>query len=152
RGCHVHATDARPLHVTLMQQRFATHPRATAAILDLDPPPIEKPATFDVVMCYGLLYHLSDPAAALTYFADACEDLLLVETICGQGDEHAVNPWTENAALAGSAFSGFGCRPSRAWVMAQLRARFPFVYAPTTQPNHYEYPIDWTRGSGFARR
>jgi hypothetical protein len=152
RGCHVHATDARPLHVQLLRQRFADHPRVTADVMDLDPPPIEGPGTFEIVMCYGLLYHLSDPAAALTFLANACDDLLLLETIVGAGDAHAINPHAEDAALAGAAFSGFGCRPSRAWVMGQLRERFPHVYTTVTQPNHYEYPVDWTRGSAFARR
>jgi len=152
RGCRVHTTDARPLHVTIMQQRFAWHPLVTSATLDLDPPPHDPPGLFDLVVCYGLLYHVSDPSAVLEFLARACSDLLLLETIAGVGDAEAVNPTPENAALAGAAFSGRGCRPSRTWIHARLRELFPHVYTPRTQPNHYEYPVDWTQSSPFARR
>jgi SAM-dependent methyltransferase len=152
RGCRVHTTDGRPLHVAIMRQRYASHPLVTADALDLDPSPPAPPGLFDLVVCYGLLYHVSDPSAVLEFLARACSDLLLLETIAGPGDDEQINPTPEDAALAGAAFTGNGCRPSRAWIYARLRALFPHVYLPITQPNHYEYPVDWTIASPFARR
>jgi SAM-dependent methyltransferase len=152
RGCLVHATDARPEHVALMEQRFAGHPLVTVQALDLDPPPATWPGVFDVVFCYGVLYHLSDPAAALDYMARACHDLLLLDTVVGDGTAGDVPSIAEDPAVAGAALSGRGSRPSRRWVWDRLGERFEHVYVPAAQPNHYEFPIDWTRPGPFTRR
>ena len=48
--------------------------------------------TFDVVYCYGLLYHLENPAAALSAMAARCRDLLLLETCVSFGGHDALNP------------------------------------------------------------
>ena len=88
----------------------------------------------------------------MRFLSESCSDLLLLETIVGDGDANAINPYAENRALAGAAYSGLGCRPSRAWVLARLREQFAHVYLPMTQPNHYEFPIDWTVPGRFARR
>ena len=155
RGCRMHVTDVRPSLVHVLEQRFAAHPLASISTLDLDPPPDVLPGIYDVVVCHGVLYHLSDPLAALEFLARTCGDLLLVETTVGPSDvtdRDAIHPIVEDAALLTSAHSGHGCRPGRGWYYARLRELFDFVYVPVTQPNHYEYPIDWRHASGFTRR
>jgi 2-polyprenyl-3-methyl-5-hydroxy-6-metoxy-1,4-benzoquinol methylase len=149
RGCTVHATEGRPENYEILRQRFADTPRCTTALLDLDPPPPSSAARssanrYDILACYGLLYHLSNPAAALDYFAAHRPGMLLLETIILPHGEPSDNPWREDAALAGAAVSGTGSRPNRAWLWRQLRARFKHVFMPRTQPNHIEFPIDWT--------
>jgi len=47
-------------------------------VLDLSPAAIG--ATFDVVLCLGVLYHLRDPISALERVASVTDDLLIVET------------------------------------------------------------------------
>ena len=47
---------------------------------------------FDVVYCYGLLYHLENPDAALSAMAARCLDLLLLETCVSFGGHEAPNP------------------------------------------------------------
>jgi hypothetical protein len=155
RGCRVHVTDVRPPVMHALELRYGTHPLATIATLDLDPPPDVLPGLYEVVVCHGVLYHLSDPAAALEFLARVCGDLLLVETVVGPGDatdREAINPVDEDATNVFSSNSGRGCRPSRAWFHARLRELFEYVYVPLTQPNHYEYPIDWRNPGGFVRR
>lgn len=165
RGCTVHATEGREGNFDVLRARYANEPNVSTALLDLDPPPAgftlpgeRGYATFDVVFCYGLLYHLSRPDLALDFLANATGGdgdttdagrggrggVLLLESIVKPAGVPGANPWAENAELAGSAVSGMGSRPSRVWVWEQLRARFPHVYVPTTQPRHAEFPIDWT--------
>lgn len=155
RDCTVHATEGRPGNFDVLRERYASEQNVSTALLDLDPPPsgVTLPgeranATFDVVFCYGLLYHLSRPDLALDFLASATGGVLLLESIVKPagvpGGKGGANPWAENAELAGSAVSGTGSRPSRGWVWEQLKARFEHVYVPTTQPRHAEFPVDWT--------
>jgi SAM-dependent methyltransferase len=99
--------------------------------------------SFDIVYCYGLLYHLEDPAAALTAMAAHCLDMLLLESCVSFGSHEAVNEINEARSDPTQSFRGGGCRPTRPWIMSQLRALFPHVYVPRTQPAHEEFPLDW---------
>ena len=54
--------------------------------------------TFDVVLGYGLLYHLEDPSAALEIIARRCCGVALIETCVSAGGGEAVNPVIEQAA------------------------------------------------------
>jgi len=101
-------------------------------------------AKFDVVYCYGLLYHLEDPATALSAMAARCLDLLLLETCVSFGGHEALNPVSEPRSDPTQSFRGGGCRPTRPWIMSKLQALFDHVYVPRTQPAHEEFPLDWT--------
>jgi hypothetical protein len=140
RGCDVTATDARDENLRVLRERY---PGRRILRLDLEHPQSVEGAPFDVVHCYGLLYHLNNPAAALKFMAEHCKRMLLLETCVSFGDEKLVNLVGENAEDPTQAFSGTGCRPTRPWLFDQLKIHFPFVYCPTTQPNHEEFPIDW---------
>lgn len=144
RGCRVHTTDARPEHEAILRQTFSGDPRLTAGTLDLDDPS-PGDAMFDVVFCYGLLYHLRQPACGIEHMSSVCSDLLLLETCVSIGDGEAINPVEEDRLVYSQAVSGQGCRPTRGWVFARLRERFPHVYCPVTQPSHEEFPLDWSR-------
>jgi SAM-dependent methyltransferase len=100
--------------------------------------------SFDIVYCYGLLYHLEDPAAALSAMAAHCLDLLLLESCVSFGDHEAVNKISEPRSDPTQSFRGGGCRPTRTWIMNKLKALFAHVYVPRTQPAHEEFPLDWT--------
>jgi SAM-dependent methyltransferase len=99
---------------------------------------------FDIVYCYGLLYHLEDPALALRAMAARCLDLLLLESCLSFGDDKAINKISEDRTDPTQSFRGGGCRPTRPWIMSQLKALFPYVYVPRTQPAHEEFPLDWS--------
>ncbi|MBL0922324.1 MAG: class I SAM-dependent methyltransferase [Phycisphaerales bacterium] len=144
RGCRVHATDGRPAHEAILRQTFAGDPRLTAGTLDLDEPGADG-AEFEIVFCYGLLYHLRDPLRGLEHMSSVCSDLLLIETCVSVGEGEAINPVEEDCKVYSQAISGQGCRPTRAWVFNRLRERFAHVYCPVTQPAHEEFPLDWSR-------
>jgi hypothetical protein len=145
RGCRVLATEGRAENLTLLGQRFANHPRLEARHLDLDDPPRDRLGAFEVIHCYGTLYHLARPERALDFLAGCCAGFMVLETCVSFGDEETLNPVAEPAELPSQAMSGTGCRPTRGWVFARLRERFAHVYVTVTQPAHEEFPLDWTR-------
>jgi hypothetical protein len=147
RGCALTITDARSRNLDVCARRF---PEVPARLLDLDAPDPSFGDRFEIVYCYGLLYHLSAPAAALAYLGERCTDLFLLETCVSPGDEVAVNPVREAAYRPSQAVSGLGCRPTRPWVVAELRKSFPHVYATVTQPWHEEFPLDWSARAADA--
>lgn len=147
RGATVTATEGRPENLFVLAERYADNPRVNAHVLNLDPPPTFESDPYDVVVSYGLLYHLSAPATAIEYMANACRGMLLLETICSPGDEVNSPEQAEDPALAVTAFSGMGCRPTRRWVFDQLGERFDHVYMIRTTPAHPEFPTDWDNPS-----
>lgn len=142
RGCSVVATDSRPENLAVLKRRY---PTLRAELLDLEDPNRMPSEVFEVVHCYGLLYHLHDPAAALRTIASLCSGILLLETCVSFGNALEIGRVREDARNPSQASSGWGCRPTRPWILAQLREQFPYVYTPHTQPVHEEFPTDWTR-------
>ncbi len=141
RGCKVVTSDARQQNIEILHARY---PDVRALHIDLDSPPDEFNEVFDIVYCYGLLYHLKNPTMAIEFMSNCCRKMLLLETCVSFGDEALLNPNAEDRLNATQSYAGTGCRPTRRWVYDQLKRRFQFVYLPLTQPNHEEFPIDWT--------
>jgi hypothetical protein len=140
RGCTVTLTEGRLENLEVLRR---LHPGLEAFQLDLDQPDSSFAARFDVVFCYGTLYHLARPAEAIEYMAERCNAMLLVETCVSFGVEPRMHQVTERAE-PDQALHGVGSRPTRSWVHQQLRRHFEFVYLPTIQPAHPEFPTDWT--------
>jgi SAM-dependent methyltransferase len=143
RGCRVTITEAREENLDLLKKRF---PNENVLFLDMESPSSIEGAPFDITHCYGLLYHLSNPEQALSFLSQNTKRMLFLETCVSFGDGEEVNPTLESQDDPTQAFSGTGCRPTRAWVFGELRKQFAFVYVPTTQPWHEEFPIDWDNG------
>ena len=140
RGCQVTITEANPENIAILGTRY---PQQNTIAMDMEnPAPIEG-GPFDIVHCYGLLYHLKDPQRALEFMGESCVGILFLETCVSFGAEQEVNLTAEHRADPTQSFSGTGCRPTRPWIYAQLQERFPYVYCPVTQPNHEEFPLDW---------
>lgn len=148
RGCRVVSLEARPENCEVFElnlrsagyRRPVDHTLVQGDIADLDRLVSES---FDVVYCYGLLYHVEDPAAALAAMARRCGGILLLETSVSYGDEEAVYPAEDIASMPSHSIHGTGCRPTRPWVFSRLKELFPHVYLPCTQPAHEEFPTDW---------
>ena len=140
RGCRITITEVRSENLQFLRTRFPNH---DIQPLDMDSPTPLDNAPFDLVHCYGLLYHLNHPLAALEFMDMNCSRMLFLETCVSFGDEEGINTVKENKKNPTQAYSGTGCRPTRFWVMEQLKRLFEYVYIPQTQPNHEEFPLDW---------
>lgn len=148
RGCDVLSTDARPENLEVLRWR---HPNLRTQLLNLDDPRPSFNETFDIVYCYGLLYHLSNPADALAFMARCAGRMLLLETRVSFGDGEHVNPCAEDARVPSYSVLGKGCRPTRSWIFHQLQGLFPHVYMPLTQPRHEDFPLDWNAAPALGQ-
>ena len=141
RGCEIVITEARQENLKYLRRRY---PEQIVEWLDLEQPVSIGGAPFDVVHCYGLLYHLNNPGQALDYMSRHCKHMLFLETCVSFGGEKGINPVSEKQSDFTQAVSGKGCRPTRPWLFEKLQSLFDYVYVTTTQPNHNEFPLDWT--------
>ena len=143
RNCQVTSIEARANNLAILQDRF---PQVRSILMDLDDASkgSHLSESFDIVYCYGLLYHLAKPAEGLQWMSHHCRNLFLLETCVQVGEKAEINPCKEYIDNPTQSFSGNGCRPTRSWIYGQLKQHFEFVYLPKTQPNHEQFPLDWT--------
>jgi 2-polyprenyl-3-methyl-5-hydroxy-6-metoxy-1,4-benzoquinol methylase len=148
RGCEVVAVDGRDENIERLR---VVHPEIESVVLNVEQDSLEHLGRFDIVLCYGLLYHLENPLAALRNLASVCDDTLLVETIiCDRRDPVLV--LQDETLASNQALQGLGCRPSPSYVaMALSRVGFPFVHAPRTPPDHPDFRIYWTNNGDWQR-
>lgn len=142
RGCRVTITDARKSNLKYLRQRF---PGENVQFLDLEDPVPLPNSPFDVVHCYGVLYHLAAPAVALEFLGGQCGRLLFLETRVSPGLDPSTTPFAEDPKTRSLSYSGTGCRPTRSWVFGELKKHFEFVYVPCTQPCLEDFPLDWEK-------
>jgi hypothetical protein len=140
RGCRVTVTDGRPENLLTFALRC---PEVTHFALDIETADSAAAAPHDIVFAYGLLYHLSDPARALRLFSQWSKEMLLLETCVSVGDGLEINLHREDQSNDSQAVSGLGCRPTRAWIVHELKQHFAHVYVPVTQPAYPEFLTDW---------
>lgn len=146
RDCTVLATDARAENLALLTTRLAHHPnrdRITTRVVNVEEP-FALGQEFDVVHCYGLLYHIANAGAAIRDMAAHCRGLLVLETKCNPHDGVAETHGEEDSKERYHSFSGKNFRPTRDWLHETLKAEFPYVYWPRTQPAHEEFARDFS--------
>jgi len=66
RGCSITITEARSENLHHLKTRY---PDNIVEFLDIEHPTPINGTPFDVVYCYGLLYHLKDPEKALEFLS-----------------------------------------------------------------------------------
>lgn len=153
RACPITITEAREENLNVIRKWVPTLKRVAKSMgipqlpirvqkLDLDNPDPRFPNNFDIIYCYGVLYHLKNPAKAIAFMSKRCKTILL-ETCVSFGEGPKLNPVKEKTFNPTQSFTGMGCRPTRKWVCDVLKKHFTHVYVPTTQPWHAAFPIDW---------
>jgi SAM-dependent methyltransferase len=142
RDCRITITEVRKSNISYIRRRY---PHTIVRVLDLENPIPLGDTLYDVVHCYGLLYHLSDPSSAIDFMGSVCAEFLILETCVSFGNEMSINPIREIKINPSQSYSGYGCRPTRSWMAHELAKHFNYVYIPKTQPNHAQFPIDWTK-------
>lgn len=142
RGCRVLAIDGRPECLQALSQRF---PQVATRCMDLNHSQgIDELGGFEVVHCYGILYHLERPESLIAAIGRVCTDIAVIETCVSPDGAEAISLKGEFADDFTQSVTGTGCRPTRRWVFQELKRWFPQVYVTATQPDHPEFPLDWT--------
>jgi SAM-dependent methyltransferase len=153
RGCSVVVTEARSENVDELRRRLPTVDAREADVEET----LEHFGRFDVVFCYGVLYHLESPLRALRNMADVCDELLLIETmVCDS--RSAVLRLEDEPKSVNQALRGMAHRPSPSYLsMALNRVGFDYVYTATNPPDHPDYRfalldnMDSTRDGALLR-
>ena len=143
KNCKVLPIEGRPDLAHVLSQRLGLETK----VIDLEKD-IERVGEisgyFDIAHCYGILYHLAEPEAFLAA-ASKTADLMLLETcVSDRAEKPGINRVPEVRQQKSQSMSGTGCRPDRAWIFRELNKHYRFVYMPTTQPKHRQFPTDWT--------
>jgi hypothetical protein len=141
RGCEVACVEARDENAKRIRERY---PQVEVRCYDLDNLADATWCDWQIVYAYGVLYHLGRPAEALAAWALRCQELLLLETVVDPGPLCELKKLQESADNPTASFSGLACRPTRNWVYQELSKHFAHVYLPVTQPDHPEFPLDWS--------
>jgi len=105
---------------------------------------------FDVVFCYGTLYHLTTPLETLTELASVCDELFLLSTVVGTKDDgiHLGSDTTR----ADASLRGVGCNPAIDWILSTLRGLYRYAIMPYPQPYHQDFVTERRPGdSGHVR-
>jgi SAM-dependent methyltransferase len=147
RGSSVLVTEARSENVAELRRRLPTVDVAEADVEES----LEDLGRFDLVFCYGVLYHLESPLRALRNMAAVCDDLLLIETmVC---DSHLpVLRLEDETKSVNQALRGLAHRPSPSYLALALnRVGFDNVYAATDPPDHPDYCFSWIDNMDTAR-
>jgi SAM-dependent methyltransferase len=147
-GATVVGLDGREDNIRDMKERY---PEIEGHVGDIQTMPLEALGTFDLVHCFGLLYHLESPIAALRRMEAVCRDLLLLETMVCDASR-PVMVLADETKDANQALAGMGSRPSPSFVvMALNRVGFPFVYGAARPPAHPDFLFDWRDNLDVAR-
>ena len=140
RGCTVVAIDGRPENVAELARR---HPDVQASVADVqDLNPVTY-GVFDVIHCFGLLYHLDSPVAALRRFEKMCRHFIVLETMVCDSSRPVMVLADETKSFS-QAMHGLGCRPSPSFLAVALnRVGFSCVYGATEPPQHRDFQFEW---------
>lgn len=134
QGAQVTLNDARIENITTLLQETGYNLPYNTWDLDGD-------NKFDVIFCYGTLYHLKNPGEALKNLSDICTDFMILSTCTSGDDSDEINLVSESGQ--NQAYNNTGCRPGRGFIYKKLKESFNHVYLCKTQPNHGDYPLKW---------
>jgi SAM-dependent methyltransferase len=135
-GFRVVAVDEREENVKEAKRRYPEITFHTANVEDL---PVAEMSTFDLVLCFGILYQLENPFRVIRNLHSLAGKILLIETMCVPNSETTMElldeGYCEEQGLTYAAFY-----PSESSLIKMLyRAGFPFVYRFERLPAHKLY-------------
>jgi len=135
-GFRVVALDGRRENIEEAQKRF---PDIEFYHLNIEEPSVQRLGSFDLVLCFGLLYHLENPFAAMRNLHALTNKLLLIESMCVPANEPILYLRDEGQSQDQSLnFVAF--YPSESCLSKMCyRAGFPFVYRFNQLPLHEDF-------------
>jgi SAM-dependent methyltransferase len=141
-GFQVTATDARAENIAEARSRF---PDIDFRVADAEDSALVDLGTFDLVLCFGLLYHLENPFKAIRNLRALTGKVLLLESMAVDNDQPFLllldEPEGEDQSLRAVSFY-----PSEgAMIKMAYRAGFSYVYRFADLPNHEDFRADTGR-------
>lgn len=132
-GFQVRGLDGREENVEECRRR---HPGITFERANAEDLLVDQVGKFDLVLCFGLLYHLENPFRAVRGLRSITGQVLLIESMCAPGVNPAMElldePEVVNQGLNYVAFY-----PTESCLVKMLyRSGFRFVYGFRTLPDY----------------
>jgi FkbM family methyltransferase len=135
-GLNVCGFDGRAENIEEARNRFPQIPFEQADIQDRV---ILQLGRFDLVLCFGLLYHLENPLLAIRHLRGLTEKCLLVESMC-LPEARASMMLREEPRQSDQSLSDVAWCPSESSLVKMLyRAGYRVVYKVTPLPDHDDF-------------
>jgi len=145
-GFSVTAIDGRQENVEEAARRF---PGVTFKRHDAQDERIRELGTFDLVFCFGLLYHLENPLLAIRHLEAMTGQIIFIEAVVFPGDE-PVMALVDEEIHEDQGLNHIAFYPTEACLAKMLyRSGFSRAYAMAAPPQHPDYQA--TRGSRRVR-
>jgi SAM-dependent methyltransferase len=147
QGCTT-SIDARPENIRAAALKHHASKQWSGFVYELPKKVAPDNTSYDLVIAYGILYHLEDPLSLLRAVAAMQPQHFVLET-CVTPESSAqpsLDPLyrcKEQASDGSQSVTGVGCRPDRRWLWKTLQTLFEYVYCCRNQPNHPEFPLHW---------
>lgn len=141
-GADVASSDARRDNVAEGKTRY---PSRVWFALDLDDPNATLAARYDVVICFGVLYHLRDPAAALSRLSKYAREAFISTVVVDSSDPHLCYNVKEGPGRDQHLTGGVGSRFSYGWIERELRQHYSRVVdiTPHDRPGAWATRCKW---------
>ncbi len=135
-GLQVRGFDGRQNNIDEARRRY---PQIDFSVGDIEEKSIAQLGRADLVLCFGLLYHLENPLRAIRHLQALTSKILLLETMCLPTSETTallrVEPHSDDQSLTDLAFY-----PSEGCIVKMLyHAGFKCVYRCATLPDHDDF-------------
>ena len=135
-GLAVCGFDGRAENVAEARRRFPEIPFEQADVQDRS---ILQLGRFDLVLCFGLVYHLENPFLAIRNLRELTGKCLLLESMCVPGEKASLLLRAE-PRQGDQSLTDVACYPSEASLVKMLyRAGFAFVYRVLALPDHDDF-------------
>jgi tRNA (mo5U34)-methyltransferase len=141
-GLQTVGVDGRPENTAEASER---HPHIRFLPANVEEPSVLHLGTFDLVLCFGLLYHLENPVLALRNTFAVTGKLLLLESQRSPSARPVIEVCDEGLA-DDQALHHIALYPSEASMVKILyRSGFRFVYRFTRYPDHLQFRSTFTQ-------
>lgn len=136
KGCIVTCTDARSEHVVSGK---LLHPHLDFYLFDCEK---DVPTKHDILLHWGVLYHLQNVDDHFAKIANSCDYLFLETEVCDSNDDLVLTVHEHNGY--DQSYSTLGSRPSQLRVESLLRAHgfsYQLILDPILNSDFHKY--DW---------
>jgi SAM-dependent methyltransferase len=132
----VTALDGRKENVEEAQRRVANVEFHHA---DVEDPSLPTLGSFDLVLCFGLLYHLENPFRAIRNLFALTGKVLIIESMCIP-NESTLLYLMDEGKLEDQGLNYIALYPSEGCLIKMMwRAGFPYVYRFRDLPDHDQF-------------
>jgi len=135
-GLNACGFDGRAENVDEARNRFPQIPFGQG---DIEDQTILELGRFDLVLCFGLLYHLENPLRAIRNLRGLTEKCLLLESMCVP-EEKSSMLLRDELQQGDQSLTSMACYPSEGSMVKMLyRAGFAAVYRVARLPDHDDF-------------